>query len=148
MGTTERKEREKERRRSEILNAAEGIFSTKNLTLTTMDEIAEKAELGKSTIYLYYKSKEDVYLGVLCRAHDILSALFEKAVSTDKPSLKLFQNLIDACCQYSRQYSMYFQIETFLENTQLHSRCRRRCWASAWTARRRCKGPLERAALF
>jgi TetR/AcrR family transcriptional regulator len=122
MGTMERKEREKERRRTEILDAAEEVFSNKNLAQTTMDEIAEKAELGKSTIYLYYKSKEDIFLAVLCRAHEILYGLFENAAGTGESSLKRFQNIIDAYCQYSRRYSRYFEMETFLEDTQVHTR--------------------------
>ena len=60
MGTHERKEREKEHRREEILAAAQAVFFEKGLQNSTMDEIAERAELSKGTLYLYYKSKEDL----------------------------------------------------------------------------------------
>ncbi len=122
MGTQERKEREKERRRTEILNAAEEIFFKKSLAQATMDEIAEKAELGKSTIYLYYGSKEDIFLGLLCRAHDALSELFRKANATGEPTIKIFQNMIDVYCQFCREHIRYFEMETFLEDTQVHQR--------------------------
>ena len=36
----------------------------------TMDEIAEAAELSKGTLYLYYSSKEDLYLAVMMRGMD------------------------------------------------------------------------------
>ncbi len=42
MGTEERKEREKEKRRSDIIEAGEHIFFEKGFEKTTMDEIAEK----------------------------------------------------------------------------------------------------------
>ena len=57
MGIHERKEREKEHRRDEILNAAQKVFFEKGLQSATMDEIAEAAELSKGTLYLYYGSK-------------------------------------------------------------------------------------------
>ena len=44
MGITERKEREKEHRKEEIIDAAQKVFFEKGLLLTTMDEIAEIAE--------------------------------------------------------------------------------------------------------
>lgn len=60
MGTHERKEREREHRREDILDAAQHVFFEKGLPTATMDEIAEIAELSKGTLYLYYKSKEDL----------------------------------------------------------------------------------------
>ena len=77
MGINERKEREKEHRREEIISSAEKVFFEKGLQTATMDEIAERAELGKSTLYLYYKSKEDLYLAVLLRGTEILLQKFE-----------------------------------------------------------------------
>ena len=72
MGIVERKEREKEHRREEIIDAAQRIFFQKGLSAATMDEIAEAAELSKGTLYLYYNSKEDLYLSVMLRGMDIL----------------------------------------------------------------------------
>jgi len=43
MGIIQRKEREKEMRREEIIDAAQEIFFTKGLASATMDEIAEKS---------------------------------------------------------------------------------------------------------
>jgi TetR/AcrR family transcriptional regulator len=55
MGIVERKEREKEHRKEEILDAAQKVFFERGLVTATMDEIAETAELSKGTLYLYYK---------------------------------------------------------------------------------------------
>ena len=61
MGITERKEREKLQRREDILNAAERVFFSKGHKNSTMDDVAEEAELSKGTLYLYFKSKEGFY---------------------------------------------------------------------------------------
>ncbi|MBK7103760.1 MAG: TetR/AcrR family transcriptional regulator [Ignavibacteriae bacterium] len=61
MGISERKEREKLQRRQEIILAAEKVFFSKGFANTTMDDIAAEAELSKGTLYLYFKSKEELF---------------------------------------------------------------------------------------
>jgi AcrR family transcriptional regulator len=52
-------------RRNEILDAARKIFAKKGFADATMDEIAAACGLAKGTLYLYFKSKRDVYLKTL-----------------------------------------------------------------------------------
>jgi len=61
MGIRERKEREKERRRQQIMVAAKGVFSKKSFNKATMEDIANEAELSPGTIYLYFKNKEELF---------------------------------------------------------------------------------------
>lgn len=68
MGIAERKEREKQQRREEIIEAAEAVFYSKGFEQSTMEDIAAKAELSKGTLYLYFKSKEDLHLAVARKA--------------------------------------------------------------------------------
>ena len=50
---------------NEILDAARKIFAKKGFADATMDEIAAACGLAKGTLYLYFKSKQDVYLRTL-----------------------------------------------------------------------------------
>jgi AcrR family transcriptional regulator len=61
MGIQERKKREKNMRRQVIQNAAKELFIVKGFNSTTIEEIAEKAELSPATIYLYFKNKGELY---------------------------------------------------------------------------------------
>ena len=61
VGIKERKEQERKARRRRIQKAAKELFIAKGFKATTMDEIAEKAELSAGTIYQYFKNKEDLY---------------------------------------------------------------------------------------
>ncbi len=61
MSVSERRQREKEARRLEILEAAREVFSKKGLNSAKMTEIASQAELSIGTLYLYFKSKEDLH---------------------------------------------------------------------------------------
>ncbi|MCP4020900.1 MAG: TetR/AcrR family transcriptional regulator [Desulfobacteraceae bacterium] len=61
MGIYERKQREKERRKEEIIEAARKVFSIKGFNRATMEEIASEAELSPGTLYLYFKNKEELH---------------------------------------------------------------------------------------
>ncbi len=61
MGIYERKQREKERRRDDIIAAARKVFSAKGFNSATMEEIASAAELSPGTLYLYFKNKEELH---------------------------------------------------------------------------------------
>ena len=60
MGIQERKERERGRRRQQIMIAAKRVFYTKGFAKVTMEDIAREAELSPGTLYLYFKSKDEL----------------------------------------------------------------------------------------
>jgi AcrR family transcriptional regulator len=64
MGVLERKQREKDKRREQIQNAAKNLFIQKSYASTTMEEIAQEAELSPGTIYYYFKNKEELYVSL------------------------------------------------------------------------------------
>ena len=51
-------------RRRQIQDAAKELFILKGFNSTTIDEIAEKAELSPATIYLYFKNKGELYFSL------------------------------------------------------------------------------------
>ena len=54
-------------RKAQILNAAESVFTKKGFDEARMDDIAEKTGLSKGTLYLYFKSKDDLIIAILDR---------------------------------------------------------------------------------
>lgn len=67
MGIQERKERERERRRQQIIVAAKRVFSAKGFNKATMEDIAKEAELSPGTIYIYFKNKDELYASLSLR---------------------------------------------------------------------------------
>ena len=61
------KEQRREERRQQILDAAEKVFFSKGVAAATMDEVAAEAELSKGTLYLYFKSKDEIILSIFER---------------------------------------------------------------------------------
>lgn len=121
MGTAERKEREKENRKESILDAAQKVFFEKGLHLSTMDEIAETAELAKGTLYLYYHSKEDLYLAVLMRGLVILRSMFREVIEKQKSVIETMVELSNTYTQFYRQYPNYFRMLHFFNTPQFHT---------------------------
>ncbi len=62
MGIEARKEREKKERRLLILRAAMEVYDQDGYHGTTMEKIADRAELSRATLYLYFKTKDEIFV--------------------------------------------------------------------------------------
>lgn len=118
MGTEERKAREKERRRNQIVDAAEKIIFAKGLDQATMDEIAEEAELSKGTLYLYFKNKNELYLAITERGSNILNARFAKvfAGAHDHTGIELVRLIGETYLNFVRENPNYFKAFMYYES--------------------------------
>jgi AcrR family transcriptional regulator len=54
-----------ERKREKILEAAAALFAAQPYHKVLLSEVAESASVGKGTLYIYFKDKEDLYLSVV-----------------------------------------------------------------------------------
>jgi TetR/AcrR family transcriptional regulator len=120
MGIIERKEREKEHRREEILDAAQRVFFEKGLVISTMDEIAEAAELSKGTLYIYYKSKEDLYLAVLMRGLELLYGMCEKVAVSEGSIVQKMTKFVAVYNEFFGLHRNFFKMMHFFETPQFH----------------------------
>lgn len=80
-----RKERERLQRQHEILDAARSLFAEKGYHIATLDEVAERAEFGKGTLYNYFESKHHILLAILQDDFDRLTAAWEQCFQSDQP---------------------------------------------------------------
>lgn len=122
MGVTARREREKLQRRNSILEAARHLFFQKGYR-ATMDEIAERAELSKGTLYLYFKSKDELYVSVIIEGFRILEKRIREALAkAEGPEEKVravYFAFVNHCLE-NREYfriTQYFLTEDARENT-------------------------------
>jgi AcrR family transcriptional regulator len=56
------RERHRQRVTQQIITAAESLFKARGFSHTTMEEIADKAEISRATLFNYFPSKEDLLL--------------------------------------------------------------------------------------
>lgn len=55
----------KELRRNEVIDAAISVFARDGFSQATMDDVAREAGIAKGTVYLYFKSKEELFRGAI-----------------------------------------------------------------------------------
>lgn len=65
VGTVERRAREKDAKRRIILRAAIRCFARKGYDDASLDDVARAAEVAKGTVYLYFKSKADLFASIV-----------------------------------------------------------------------------------
>lgn len=110
MGTTERREREKQRRRGDILSMARTVFFKKGFRDTTIDDIARAAELSRGTIYLYFESKEEIYATVLEEGMGILYTLITEAYNSQHDPLANLLAGHDAFMHFHDDYKHHYNV--------------------------------------
>lgn len=75
---------QKDNIRESIVNAAGDIFSKYGYKKTTMDDIALALGKGKSSIYYYFRNKEEIFQAVLEQEVILLKSKLQKAVNGKK----------------------------------------------------------------
>jgi AcrR family transcriptional regulator len=91
MGTSERRNREKLKRRQEIADAAKKVFARKGFKGATMEDIAREAELSPGTLYLYVKSKDELFASLNLQFIDFIKAKMDRLLANSdlKPAEKV-----------------------------------------------------------
>ena len=119
MGIIERKEREKQKRKAGIIHAAEKVFFSKGFDKTTMDDIAEAAELSKGTLYLYFKSKEDLHVTVAMKAIELLNSKTESIRKIKGNAIQKLVKLGWAFIGFSKDFPDQMNSILFLEGLDM-----------------------------
>jgi TetR/AcrR family fatty acid metabolism transcriptional regulator len=76
----------KPNKKEDIIKVAAKLFSQKSFHDVKMDDIAEELSIAKGTIYLYFRSKEKLYLEILEDSYEAIEALLENEIAIDEPS--------------------------------------------------------------
>lgn len=113
MGISERRQREKEQRRTGILDAAERLFFTKSYEEVSMDGIAREVELNKATLYLYFENKEALYAAIVLRGIALLKDKFTECMAKDAPGIVKVVLMGQAYYQFSEEHPEYLRMIHF-----------------------------------
>lgn len=106
-----------------VIQAAKSIFARYGFKKTTMDEIAKATHLAKSSIYHYFRSKEEIFEAILEQEMQTLMADVRQAVMAENsPPEKLrafFRSRLHAIQNATNFYSVfideYFEHYTYIE---------------------------------
>jgi AcrR family transcriptional regulator len=121
MGISERKAKEKEIRKNDIIDAAEKVFFSKGYTVATMDDVAKTAEFSKRTVYIYFKSKEQIYFKIMVRGYRVLINMIEESKKNmkDENALTQIRLLGEILYRFSKEHPDYFNAIMNYENGEM-----------------------------
>jgi AcrR family transcriptional regulator len=111
-----RKERERAAREELILDHAQRILLRDGFQNLNLDELAEAIEYSKGTLYLHFKTKEDIALAVVTRALKERADLFERALQFRGRSRERARAIGFACCHFAKVYPEYYNVEMMLKS--------------------------------
>ena len=106
----ERRQEEKERRRTEILDAAEQVTGSVGWDELTMDQVARRARLSRALLYVYFKDKVDLLFALCERALIVMQEHFRQGIKTEMTGLEQVIGAGKAYVTFSQQFPVYFDI--------------------------------------
>ena len=110
MTTRARREREKQERRRSLLQAARETFFENGFHHATVDSVAQRAEVSKGTVYLYFESKEALLAHLLLEGlSDLVTDLDRTySASADLPADEQLAALATAYLDFFCEVPQYF----------------------------------------
>jgi len=104
----ERRLEEKERRRAEIVDAAEAAGREVGLDSLTMDDVARRARLSRALLYVYFQDRSDLMFGLAERAMSMLHARFLEAAERHGSGLEQVSAMGRAYVAFAQEFPVLF----------------------------------------
>jgi AcrR family transcriptional regulator len=111
----ERRQEEKDRRRIEIVEAAEDLYRELGWDAVTMDSVARRARLSRALVYVYFKDKQDLHFAIAIRALECLHERFEAASARSKSGIDKVEAIGRAYMAYAQEFPHFFDACARLE---------------------------------
>jgi AcrR family transcriptional regulator len=93
-----------------ILDAAARLFAGNHFHAVRMEDISLEANVGKGTLYLYFRDKEELYLALLSRAADQIEERIEDIASDECDPIDKLEALVDAILTFFDEQPHIFEL--------------------------------------
>ncbi|MGC8660661.1 MAG: TetR/AcrR family transcriptional regulator [Desulfomonilaceae bacterium] len=147
-GETSKRKKQKDVRRR-ILQAALTEFSDKGYHASTIDSIAERADIAKGTVYRYFKTKESIFTALKEDTMSEFVELARKDLANQEDVLTIIESIIKIYLSFFEQNSSFFKViiqehkdfgrefsEKFIQELILAlPGLKRRCWKASRSGR-------------
>jgi AcrR family transcriptional regulator len=115
MTLISKRESNKRERSQKILEIAEAVFLEKGVNEVTMDEIAALAEMSKATLYVYYRSKDELFKEIAKKGHQLLLKKFTIAISDAKSGADKVRKMGITFFEFAQQQPEYYRFLSFFD---------------------------------
>ena len=83
MGVQERRQREREARRSSVLDATRSLLLELGFNGTTTKQIAARCELSEATLFFYFQNKDEIFLSLLFEGIDFTGRFLDELIAAE-----------------------------------------------------------------
>jgi AcrR family transcriptional regulator len=97
-------------KREHIIASASRVFAARPYHRVCMDDVAGAARVGKGTLYRYFPSKEDLYLGVVAEAFDLLIRRLDRVEAEGLPPPTALGRMIEAVMETFARHLPFFRL--------------------------------------
>ena len=105
-----------------ILDAAQAVIFRNGLENTTMDDIAEEAELAKGTLYLYFKNKEIIQYEISKRGAGLLNDKIQNVIDPSRSGLENLVRIGWEFAEFATKERKFFNLFLFFHSIDLKAR--------------------------
>ena len=120
MGSRERRSREKQSLRQEILDAARQLFLENGYDNVSMRQIAEKIEYSPTTIYLYFKDKHELFHGICQETFQKLESELAAIAKEHTDPVRCMRLGAEAYIRFGLRYPHHYQVVFAATHTHKH----------------------------
>lgn len=117
MGTKQRREREKEALRQDILDAARELFVKEGYENVSMRRVAEKIEYSPTTIYLYFEDKASLLYAICEETFAKLAKRMEAIARDSDEPIEALRQVSRAYVDFGLKYPNHYKL-TFINHPQ------------------------------
>ncbi len=110
MGVQERRAREREVLRRKIIDAAAQLIVANGYEAFSLRQVADKIEYSASSIYLYFKNKEELIEAICAETFDELIARMERLEARNLPPLESFEEGIREYIRFGLHYPKHYEL--------------------------------------
>lgn len=96
--------------RENIINAATKVFSQYGFKKTSMEDIARALRMGKSSIYYYFKGKEEIFQAVVDREANLLRVKVKEILESQSPVTEKLRSYVKMRMDLIKHLSNYMEI--------------------------------------
>lgn len=114
MGLQERRERERQARKSAVLDAARELFLERGFNGTTTKQIAENCELSEATLFFYFRSKNEIFTSLLFEGIEFWARGLEKIAAQNLPPREKLARIWKFYGRVHAEHPEYYQLSAFL----------------------------------
>jgi AcrR family transcriptional regulator len=121
LGVKERRTREKQSLRREILDAARELFIAEGYESLSMRRIAEKIEYSPTTIYLYFQDKAELLNNICAETFEKLIVRLERSRARFRDPLERMKEGLREYVEFGLQNPQHYRVTFMLSHPQASS---------------------------